>query len=128
MGCPRRKRGQPVKHARASEPGTTKLATLLEIAREQRELLARGDLESLVALQGRRQQLLAGIQSLDEQDRDEQGAVAEILALDKEMICLLSSELVDIKEKMQKIAPIRKLLRSRPHTGPRPPRHLSRHI
>jgi hypothetical protein len=117
-----------VKPSRPSEPGATKLATLLEIAREQRELLARGDLEALVALQGRRQQLLAGIQSLDEEDRGDQGAVSEILALDKEMICLLSSELIDIKEKMQKIAPIRKLLRTRPHTGTRPPRHLSRHI
>jgi len=117
-----------VNPSRPSEPGAAKLATLLEIAREQRVLLARGDLEALVALQGRRQQLLAGIQSLDEGNGGEQGAVAEILALDKEMICLLSSELIDIKETIQKIAPIRKLLRRRPHAGARPARHFSRHI
>ena len=114
--------------SRPSEPGAAKLATLLEIAREQRERLARGDLETLVALQARRQELLAGVQSLDGGDRAEQGVVQEILALDKEMICLLSSELSDIKEKLQKIAPLRKLLRSRPRAGGRPARHLSRHI
>jgi hypothetical protein len=115
-------------HSREPEPGATKLATLLEIAKEQRELLARGDLEALAALQERRQQLLAGIQSLDEGDRGEQGAMAGILALDKEMICLLSSELLDIQDKMKKVTSIRKLLRSRPHAGRRPARHLSRHI
>lgn len=115
-------------YSRESEPAATKLATLLEIAKEQRELLARGDLEALETLQQRRQQLLTGIQSLDEGDRGDQGTVARILALDKEMVCLLSSELVDIKDKMQKVTSIRKLLRSRPHAGKRPVRHLSRHI
>ena len=117
-----------MKHFRESEPGTSKLATLLEIAKEQRELLARGDLEGLVALQERRQQLLAGIQSLDEEDRGERGPVAAILALDREMVCLLSSELFEIQDKMQKITSIRKLLRSRLPAGKPPARHLSRHI
>jgi hypothetical protein len=117
-----------VNPSREPEPGATKLATLLEIAKEQRELLARGDLEALAVLQERRQQLLAGIQSLDEGDREERGTIAGILALDKEMICLLSSELVDIQNKMQKMTSIRKLLRTSPPTGTPPPRHLSRHI
>jgi hypothetical protein len=117
-----------VKHPRESETASTKLATLLEIAREQRELLARGDLEALETLQQRRQQLLSGIQSLDEEDRGDRGTIERILALDKEMVCLLSSELVDIHDKMQKIFSIRKLLRSRPHADRRPVRHLSRHI
>lgn len=117
-----------MKHFRDPEPAATKLATLLEIAKEQRELLARGDLEALEALQQRRQQLLSGIQSLDEGDRGDQGTVERILALDREMVCLLSSELVDIQDKMQKITSIRKLLQSRPPTGKRPARHLSRHI
>ena len=117
-----------MKHARASEPGATKLATLLEIAREQRERLARGDLEALEALQQRRQQLLSGIQSLDEGDRGDPGTVERILDLDRAMVCLLSSELIDIQDKMQKITSIRKLLRSRPHVGAGPVRHLSRHI
>ena len=116
-----------MKHSREPEPGATKLASLLQIAKEQRELLARGDLEAVAALQERRQQLLAGIQSFDEGERDEQGAVAGILALDKEMICLLASERFDIQEKIQKVTSIRKLLPGRPHAGRRPRPHLSRH-
>ena len=117
-----------MKYPRDPEPAATKLATLLEIAKEQRELLARGDLEALEVLQQRRQQLLSGIQSLDEGDRGDQGTVAGILALDKEMVCLLSSELIDIQDKMQKVTSIRKLLQSHTHAGKRPVRHLSRHI
>lgn len=104
-----------------------RLAGILEIAREQRELLARGDLDAVQKLQAGRQQLLEGIQSLDKRDEDARSTLSKILRLDQEMGCLLSLEAHDIKEKMQTIGSLRKLLQSRSPAGRRPPRHLSRH-
>jgi hypothetical protein len=105
-----------------------RLAGILEIAREQREFFARGDLDAVQMLQARRQQLLEGIQSLDERDRDARGTLSKILNLDREMGCLLSLEMHDIKEKMKTITSLRKLLRSRSPAGRHPPRHLSQHV
>ena len=104
-----------------------RLAGILEIAREQRELLARGDLDAVQKLQAGRQQLLEAIQSLDKRDEDARSTLSKILRLDQEMGCLLSLEAHDIKEKMKTIGSLRKLLRSRSPAGRRPPRHLSRH-
>lgn len=105
-----------------------KLALFLEIARKQREGLARGDLELVRHLQGERQQLLETIQSLDKPDSRQEETTSEILGLDRQMICLLLSEVADIKEKMLKINSLRKLLRGRPGAKRRPSHHLSRHI
>lgn len=104
-----------------------RLAGILEIAREQRELLARGDLNAVKELQAERQQLLEGIQSLDKRDEDARSTLSKILRLDQEMSCLLSLEVIDIKEKIKTIGSLRKLLRSRSPAGRRPPHQLSRH-
>ena len=75
-----------------------RLAGILEIAGEQRELLARGDLGAVQNLQARRQQLMEGIQSPDKRDKAAQHTLEKILDLDRRMNCLLSSEAHDIKE------------------------------
>ena len=104
-----------------------RLAEVFEIAKEQRKFLARGDLDAVQELQATRQQLMEGIQSLDKRDRDAHGTLSRILHLDREMGCLLSLEVHDIKEKMKTIGSLRKLLQSRSPAGRRPPRQLSRH-
>ena len=104
------------------------LARILEIAREQRECLGRGDLDAVQALQARRQELLAGIQSLDNRDPSGRETLSEILCLDRQMGCLLLSELVDIQYRIQTIASLRKLLRSRFRAERGPTKHLSRRI
>ncbi len=112
----------------AFQSDAERLGEVFEIAKEQREFLARGDLDAVDKLQAKRQQLLAGIQSLDKRDQDARGTLSKILHLDREMGCLLSLEMCDIKEKMKTIGSLRKLLRSRPPAGRRPPSHLSRHV
>ena len=112
----------------AFQSAAERLGEVFEIAKEQREFLARGDLDAVEKLQAKRQQLLAGIQSLDKRDQDARGALSKILHLDREMGCLLSLEMYDIKEKMKTIGSLRKLLRSRSPAGRRPPRQLSRHV
>jgi hypothetical protein len=103
------------------------LAGILEIAREQREFLARGDLKAVENLQARRQQLMEGIQSLNKRDEDARSTVSEILRLDEEIHCLLSLEVHEIKEQMKTIGSLGKLLRSRSAAAIRPSRKLSRH-
>jgi hypothetical protein len=105
-----------------------RLAGILEIAREQRELLARGDLHAVQKLQARRQQLMKGIQSLDKKDGEAHAALSKILHLDREIRCLLSLEVHDIKEQMKTIGSLRRLLQSRAPTGRHPPRQFSRHV
>lgn len=105
-----------------------RLAGILEIAGEQRELLARGDLGAVQNLQARRQQLMEGIQSPDKRDKAAQDTLEKILDLDRRMNCLLSSEAHDIKEQMKTITSLRRLLRSRSPAGSHPPRRLSQHI
>jgi hypothetical protein len=104
-----------------------RLAGILEIAREQRECLARGDLDAVQQLQARRQELSEGIQSLDSREHDARGTLSQILRVDREIGCLLSLEMFDIKKKMKTIASLRRLLRSRSPAGRYPPRQLSRH-
>jgi len=104
-----------------------RLAGILEIAREQREFLARGDLDAVQKLQARRQRLMEGIQSLDNRDEDAHSTLSKILRLDREIGCLLSLEVIDTKEQMKTIGSLRKLLQSRSPAGKRPPRQLSRH-
>ena len=104
-----------------------RLAGILEIAREQREFLARGDLDAVQRLQARRQQLMEGIQSLDKRDEDAHDTLSKVLHLDREIGCLLSLEVLDITEQMKTIGSLRRLLQSRSPTGRRPPRQLSRH-
>lgn len=117
-----------MKDPKGLDPCAEKLTLVLEIAREQREGLARGDLEAVQRLQRQRQQLWKDIQSLDKPESRQGETALEILALDRHMVCLLLSEVADIKEKMLKINSLRKLLRSRPGAT-RPPTHqLSRHI
>lgn len=111
----------------ALESTGERLAGILEIAREQRKFLARGDLDAVQKLQARRQELLEGIQSLDNRDEDARSTLSKILRLDQEMGCLLSLEAHDIKEKMKTIGSLKKLLQSRSPAGRRPPRQLSRH-
>jgi len=109
------------------ETAGERLAAILEIARKQREFLARGDLDAVQKIQARRQQLMEGIQSLDKRDDDAHDTLSKVLHLDREIICLLSLEVHDIKEKRKTIGSLRKLLQSRSPTGRRPPRQLSRH-
>ena len=104
------------------------LAGILKIAREQREFLARGDLDAVQNLQAKRQQLVEGIQSLDKRDDDAHATLSKILHLDQEIHCLLSLEVHDIKEQMKTIGSLKKLLQSRPPTGKHPPRKLPRHV
>jgi hypothetical protein len=111
----------------ALESTGERLAGILEIAREQRELLTRGDLDAVQKLQARRQQLLEGIQSLDNRDEDARSTLSKILRLDREIGCLLSLEVNDIKEQMKTIGSLRRLLQSRSPAGRRPPRQFSRH-
>ena len=109
------------------ESAGERLTRILELAREQRELLARGDLDAVQKLQARRQRLMEGIQSLDKRDEDAHNTLSKILRLDREIGCLLSLEVIDIKEQMKTIGSLRKLLQSRSPAGKRPPRQLSRH-
>jgi hypothetical protein len=104
-----------------------RLAGILEIAKEQRELLARGDLDAVQNLQARRQQLMQGIQSLDKRDEDAHETLSKILRFDREIGCLLSLEVHDIKEQMKTIGSLKKLLQRRSPAGRHPPRQLSRH-
>jgi hypothetical protein len=117
-----------VKPSQGFKSAAERLAAILEIARDQRKCIERGDLEAVQELQGRRQELLAGVQPLDRPDGQEKGTVSEILNLDQEMVCLLLSEVVDIQDRMQKTAFLRKLLRTRPRVVRRPAHQLSRHI
>jgi hypothetical protein len=117
-----------VNHPPAFASTAERLAGILAIAREQRQLLARGDLEGLQALQSRRQQLSEDIQSLDKGDRDARDTLSKILGLDQEMGCLLLAELSETKEKMKNISSLRRLVRSRLPAGRRPLRHLSRRV
>ena len=117
-----------MKRSQGFESAAERLAAILEIAREQRKCMGRGDLEAVQELQAKRQELLAGVQSLDRRNRDEKGTVSEILNLDQEMVCLLLSEVVDIQDRMQKITFLRKLLRTRSRAMRRPTHQLSRHI
>ena len=103
------------------------LAVILEIARQQRECFARGDLDMVLTLQARRQQLMEGIQSIDKSDPDAHATLSEIMSLDQDMHCLLSSEMHEIKDKIKTIGSLRRLLQSRSPAGRRPPRHFSRH-
>ena len=105
-----------------------KLTQVLDIAMEQRALLARGDLEAVQALQVTRQQLLEGIQSLDVEDQEQKAIVEEILKLDKTIHLLLSSEVIDIHRKMLKIKSIKKLFHTRRPTRRGTPRYISRRI
>jgi hypothetical protein len=116
-----------VRNATGFDSAGERLAAILETARGQRELLARTDLDGVQALQARRQQLMAGIQSLDECAQDARPALSEILRLDREMRWILLLELADIKEQIKTCASLRKLLRNRSPAAKRPPRHLSRH-
>lgn len=111
----------------SSQSTGEKLAGILEIVREQRERLARGDLDAVGNLQARRQQLTEGIQSLDSGDGDSRATLSKILHLDQEIRCLLFLEMHDIKEQMKTIRSLRKLLRSRSPTRTRPTRQISRH-
>lgn len=104
-----------------------RLAGILKIAKEQRELLARGDLDAVQNLQARRQQLMQGIQSLDKRDEEAHETLSKILQLDREIGCLLSLEVHDIKEQMKTIGSLKKLLQRRSPAGRHPPRQLSRH-
>ena len=108
------------------ESAGERLAGILEIAREQRGFLARGDLDAVRNLQTRRQQLMEGIQSLDKRDNGDEATLSKILHLDQEILCLLSLEVHDIKEQMKTIGSLRRLLQSRSSEGKRPPRQLSR--
>jgi hypothetical protein len=117
-----------LKHARTSIPASSKLTALLRIVEGQRELLSRGDLVAVQELQSKRQQLWEETRSLNKGDRDESRVVSKILALDREMVWLLLSEVAEIQEDMLKIRSLRKLLQSRPHARKRPAGNLSRHI
>ncbi len=103
-----------------------KLAGILDMAKRQREFLARGDLDALSELQQQRQQLMAGIQSLDNATQEGLRARSEVLRLDKEMETILLAELADIKDKLGISTSLRKLLRTRSSPSKRPSRHLSR--
>jgi hypothetical protein len=116
-----------VKGSTGFDSAAHRLARILEIARRQRELLARGDLDAVQALQEERQRLLAGIQSLDEGARDVERTRSGIQALDKQIRSIVLSEMAEINEKMKISRTLRRLLRSRSSAPKRPSRHLSRH-
>jgi hypothetical protein len=105
-----------------------KLRQVLEIALEQRSLLARGDLEGIQAMQATRQQLLQGIQSLDGDDGEEMATVSKILEADQAIRLLLASELTGIKRKMQKVRAVKKLIHTRRSSRKGAPRYVSRRI
>ncbi|MEW6441365.1 MAG: hypothetical protein AB1640_10570 [bacterium] len=87
-----------------------KLERILEIARRQRELLAREDLEEVGGLQTGRQQVLADIQIIDEPDDDEREILRQILETDREILWLLVSKSSDIQRRMQRITCLKKML------------------
>ena len=105
-----------------------RLKEVLEIARVQQALLARGDLKAVQTLQATRQQLLQGIQSLDGEEEEEKAIASEVLKLDQAMGLLLSSEVTDIQRKMKKIASVRKLFHTRRSSRNPTPRYVSRRI
>ena len=105
-----------------------KLERILEVANQQRELLACADLEAIKRLQAERQRLLEEIQILDALEADEAGVCGRILKMDQEIRCLLSSKLVDLEERVQKIARLKRLLRTRQPLLEDHPRRLSRRI
>ena len=105
-----------------------KLERILEIAHQQRELLACADLDAIKRLQAERQQLLQEIQILDAQDGEEVSLCGQVLEIDQEIRCLLSSKLVDLEETVQRIARLKRLLRNRQSLLEVPPRQLSRRV
>jgi len=105
-----------------------KLERILEIANQQRELLACADLEKVKRLQAERQQLLEESQILGAWEADEVGVCGRILKMDQEIRCLLSSKLVDLEERVQKIARLKKLLRTRQPLLEDHPRRFSRRV
>jgi hypothetical protein len=107
------------------ESDPERLSRILRIAQEQHESLARGDLEAVLELQARRQELTDGIQSLDKQDEGVRDTFAAIRRLDQDLLCLLSSEVIDIKKQMKTVGSLRRLLGTHSPAGNRPPRPLS---
>ena len=105
-----------------------RLKEVLEIARAQQALLARGDLKAVQTLQATRQQLLQGIQSLDGEEEEVKAVASEVLMIDQAMGLLLSSEVTDIQRKIQKILSVKKLFHTRRSSRDRRPRHVSRRI
>ena len=83
------------------ESDRERLNRILEIAGQQHAFLARGDLNAVLALQARRQQLMEGIESLDKEDERVRATLSKIRRLDQDLHCLLSSEVLDIKEKIK---------------------------
>jgi hypothetical protein len=110
------------------EDRTRRLKEVLDIAREQRVLLDRGDLKAVESLQATRQQLLQGIQSFDAQEGEERSIAAEVLRIDQSLRLLLLSEVGEIEKKMQKISAVRKLFHTRRSSRRGTPRYVSRRI
>ncbi len=107
---------------------TQRLREILNIARQQREMLARADFEVINDLQEKRQELQSGIQSLDECGRVENDLVSQIRDLDRETHLLLLSKLADSQEELQKIGTLRRMLHSYRPSSNRPANRLSCHI
>jgi len=101
------------------------LKEFLRISDKQQELLARADWDSIVSLLQRRQELLAEIQSLDELNAEEKTLVNRIVATNRKTGCLLSLELVDIKDKIKKVGTLKKLVKASRPSAPPPSQRLS---
>ncbi len=102
------------------------LAIIRGIARRQKALLARGDLAGVVALQTERQEVLERIQSLDDDGRGlDRRVVGEILETDRGIRLLLLTQLAEIQTKLQTVASLKKLIRSKRPSPTRPPNRVS---
>ncbi len=105
-----------------------RLRKIFHIAREQRDMFARADLEVIDDLQKKRQELQSGIQSLDECGPDENDLIAQIRDLDRETHLLLVLKLADTQEELQKITILKRMLHSYRPSSNRPAPRLSCHI
>ena len=106
---------------------TTILEEVHEIARQQRRLLIYEDITPVFDLQQQRDALLEKIGPFDpdtEGDYEKQLA-SQILKLDREIICLLSTRFDDVKNKMQELSYFKKMLQSRRKSISEPSNKLS---
>jgi len=90
-----------------------RLEKVLELAKEQRELVAYEDLDVIINLQQKREALLAGFPS-DYQSRDkcDKEILAQILKIDRETKLLLAEQAVCIQGKIQDIAVAKEKLKA----------------
>ncbi len=105
---------------------TERLEKVLEIAKEQRKLVAYEDLDAITRLQEKREVLLNGLQFTSRnKEKYDKDIIAQIINLDREMKWLLSERMINIQTKIQDLAIAKEKLRADRSSRKQTPQHLS---